>query len=93
MARISGVDLPREKRVEIGLTYIYGIGVASSRRILSEANETGFYYRARIDLPLLFTGLIKMNNIRDKNKVIIAINIIVLLGKASVISAENRTNK
>ena len=30
MARIAGVDLPREKRVEIGLTYIYGIGVASS---------------------------------------------------------------
>ena len=38
MARISGVDLPREKRVEIGLTYIYGIGVSSSRSILSEAN-------------------------------------------------------
>ncbi len=37
MARISGVDLPREKRVEIGLTYIYGIGVASSNRILSQA--------------------------------------------------------
>ena len=37
MARIAGVDLPREKRVEIGLTYIYGIGVSSSRRILSEA--------------------------------------------------------
>lgn len=37
MARISGVDLPREKRVEIGLTYIYGIGLASSQRILSEA--------------------------------------------------------
>jgi len=37
MARISGVDLPREKRVEIGLTYIYGIGVSSSKRILSEA--------------------------------------------------------
>ena len=38
MARISGVDLPREKRVEIGLTYIYGIGRASSNRILAEAN-------------------------------------------------------
>ena len=37
MARISGVDLPREKRVEIGLTYIYGIGVTSSNRILSQA--------------------------------------------------------
>ena len=38
MARISGVDLPREKRVEIGLTYIYGIGLPSSKRILAEAN-------------------------------------------------------
>ncbi|RHP30929.1 30S ribosomal protein S13 [Lachnotalea sp. AF33-28] len=37
MARISGVDLPREKRVEIGLTYIYGIGRASSNRLLAEA--------------------------------------------------------
>ena len=38
MARISGVDLPREKRIEIGLTYIYGIGLTSSQRILKEAN-------------------------------------------------------
>ncbi len=38
MARIAGVDLPREKRVEIGLTYIYGIGRSSSNRILKEAN-------------------------------------------------------
>ena len=37
MARIAGVDLPNEKRVEIGLTYIYGIGVPSSNKILSEA--------------------------------------------------------
>ncbi|MBR6223373.1 MAG: 30S ribosomal protein S13 [Lachnospiraceae bacterium] len=38
MARISGVDLPREKRIEIGLTYIYGIGLPSSKRILKEAD-------------------------------------------------------
>lgn len=38
MARISGVDLPREKRVEIGLTYIYGIGRVSSNKILEKAN-------------------------------------------------------
>ena len=38
MARISGVDLPREKRVEIGLTYIYGIGRVSSNKILAQAN-------------------------------------------------------
>jgi len=35
MARIAGVDLPREKRVEIGLTYIFGIGLATSKEILS----------------------------------------------------------
>ena len=37
MARIAGVDLPREKRVEIGLTYIFGIGRVSSNRILAQA--------------------------------------------------------
>ena len=38
MARIAGVELPREKRVEIGLTYIYGIGRVSADRILEAAN-------------------------------------------------------
>lgn len=37
MARIAGVDLPREKRVEVGLTYVYGIGLSSSQKILKEA--------------------------------------------------------
>ncbi len=36
MARIAGVDLPREKRVEIGLTYIYGIGLSTSKKILEK---------------------------------------------------------
>ena len=36
MARIAGVDLPREKRVEIGITYIYGIGLATAKKILAE---------------------------------------------------------
>jgi small subunit ribosomal protein S13 len=36
MARIAGVDLPREKRVEVGLTYIYGIGLPASQRILNQ---------------------------------------------------------
>ena len=36
MARIAGVDLPRDKRVEYGLTYIYGIGLPTSQKILSE---------------------------------------------------------
>ena len=37
MARIAGIDLPREKRIEIGLTYIYGIGRTSANRILEKA--------------------------------------------------------
>ncbi len=37
MARIAGVDLPREKRIEIGLTYIFGIGRAAARKILEQA--------------------------------------------------------
>jgi small subunit ribosomal protein S13 len=36
MARVAGVDLPREKRVEVGLTYVYGVGRSTARKILSE---------------------------------------------------------
>ncbi|HRP09032.1 MAG TPA: 30S ribosomal protein S13 [Gemmatimonadales bacterium] len=45
MARIAGVDLPREKRVEIGLTYIYGIGQQTSKRLLE---ETGISASTRV---------------------------------------------
>ena len=38
MARISGVDLPRDKRIEIGLTYVYGIGRTTAGKILEKAN-------------------------------------------------------
>jgi small subunit ribosomal protein S13 len=38
MARISGIDIPREKRIEIALTYIYGIGLPTSQKILGQAN-------------------------------------------------------
>jgi len=38
MARISGIDIPREKRVEIALTYIYGIGLPTSQKLLAQAN-------------------------------------------------------
>ncbi len=46
MARIAGVDLPREKRLEVALTYIYGIGRSLSRKILSEA-EVGVEVRVK----------------------------------------------
>ena len=36
MARLAGVDLPRDKRIEVGLTYIYGIGLTTSKKILAE---------------------------------------------------------
>lgn len=45
MARIAGIDLPREKRVEIGLTYIYGIGLPTSHKILA---ATGISPDARV---------------------------------------------
>ncbi|HBZ02402.1 MAG TPA: 30S ribosomal protein S13 [Lachnospiraceae bacterium] len=45
MARISGVDLPRDKRVEVGLTYIYGIGLPTSQKILT---ETGVDFDTRV---------------------------------------------
>ena len=37
MARIAGIDLPRDKRIEVALTYIYGVGIATSRKVLAEA--------------------------------------------------------
>ena len=40
MARIAGIDLPREKRIEIGLTYIYGIGRTSAKKILKWPRST-----------------------------------------------------
>lgn len=60
MARIAGVDLPRNKRVEIGLTYIYGIGRTSSRRILEKLN---------IDLDLK-TDLLTDDQVSNIRKVI-----------------------
>ena len=42
MARLVGVDLPRDKRIEVGLTYIYGIGRTSSKRILAEVSNILF---------------------------------------------------
>ena len=60
MARIAGVDLPRRKRVEVGLTYIYGIGPSISKRILQKLN---------ID-PNTKTDDLSESDIRDIRKVI-----------------------
>ena len=51
MARISGIDLPREKRIEVALTYIYGIGRSTARKILETA---GISYDLKVqDLSLI----------------------------------------
>ena len=63
MARISGVDLPREKRVEIGLTYIYGIGRTKSNEILK---ASGVNPDTRVK-DLTEDEVIKIREIIDKN--------------------------
>ena len=63
MARIAGVDLPREKRVEIGLTYIYGIGVNLAKDILK---ETGVNPDTRVK-DLTDDDIAKLRDAIDKN--------------------------
>lgn len=63
MARIAGVDLPREKRVEIGLTYIYGIGLARSQEILA---KTGVNPDTRVK-DLSDEDLISLRSFIEKN--------------------------
>ncbi|NLI57350.1 MAG: 30S ribosomal protein S13 [Clostridium sp.] len=63
MARIAGVDLPREKRVEIGLTYIFGIGRSLAKRIVA---ETGVNPQTRIR-DLTDDEVNKLREVIDKN--------------------------
>ena len=63
MARIAGVDLPREKRVEIGLTYIFGIGLTTSKKILA---ETGVNPDTRVK-DLTEDDVAKLREYFDKN--------------------------
>jgi small subunit ribosomal protein S13 len=66
MARISGIDLPRDKRVEIGLTYLYGIGLTLSKKILA---ETGISPDVRVrDLTEVEVGRLR-NYIENNYKV------------------------
>ena len=66
MARIAGVDLPNEKRVEIGLTAIYGIGVSSSRKILT---DTGVSPDIRVK-DLKDDEVAKLRDYIDKNMIV-----------------------
>ena len=63
MARISGVDLPREKRVEIGLTYIFGIGLTTSQQIL---RDTGISPDTRVR-DLTEEEVVRLREYIDKN--------------------------
>jgi small subunit ribosomal protein S13 len=66
MARIAGVDLPREKRVEIGLTYIFGIGRPSAARILNEA-KVNLDTRVR---DLTDDEVIRIRDVIDRTQVV-----------------------
>ncbi|MCD8048007.1 MAG: 30S ribosomal protein S13 [Clostridia bacterium] len=66
MARIAGVDLPREKRVEIGLTYVYGIGRSSADKILK---ATGINPDTRVK-DLTEDEMAKIRDVIDKNYVV-----------------------
>jgi small subunit ribosomal protein S13 len=63
MARIAGIDLPREKRIEIGLTYIYGIGLSASKKILQ---DTGVNPDTRVK-DLTDEDVSKLRESIDKN--------------------------
>ena len=63
MARITGVDLPREKRVEIGLTYIYGIGLTTSKTIV---RETGINPNTRVR-DLTEEEVVRLREYIDRN--------------------------
>jgi small subunit ribosomal protein S13 len=63
LARIAGVDLPRNKRIEVAMTYIYGIGRATSQDILSQA---GVDFNARTD-DLTESELAKIRELIDQN--------------------------
>lgn len=63
MARIAGVDLPRNKRIEVAMTYIYGIGRTTSQNILSQA---GVEFNTRTD-DLTESELVKIRELVDKD--------------------------
>ena len=66
MARIAGVDLPRDKRIEIALTYIYGIGLTTSQRLLK---ETGVNPDTRTR-DLTEDEVVKLRDIIDKHVIV-----------------------
>ncbi|MCE9601972.1 MAG: 30S ribosomal protein S13 [Gemmatimonadetes bacterium] len=95
MARISGVDLPRDKKVEIGLTYIYGIGRVLSRRILA---ATGVNPEQRIrdlsdaDVNKLRQEIEKLYRVEGALRTEIAMNVKRLMDIGSYRGIRHRRN-
>lgn len=95
MARISGVDLPRDKKVEIGLTYIYGIGRVLARRILE---STGVSPEQRVrdlsdaDVNLLRQEIEKLYRVEGALRTEIAMNIKRLMDIGSYRGMRHRRN-
>ena len=56
MARIAGIDLPKDKRIEIALTYIYGIGQKTATKILNETGVNPYFFL----LAIVFTGPLRV---------------------------------
>ena len=86
MARIAGVDLPRDKRIEIALTYIFGIGLTTSQKLLAEA---GINPDTRTR-DLTEDEVVKLRELIDKNVVVegdlrrdVSLNIADQIGRAS----------
>jgi small subunit ribosomal protein S13 len=95
MARISGVDLPRDKKVEIGLTYIYGIGRVLARRIL-EATGVSADLRVRdltdSDVNKLRQEIEKLYRVEGALRTEIAMNIKRLMDIGSYRGKRHRSN-
>ena len=95
MARISGVDLPRDKKVEIGLTYIYGIGRVLSRRILAASGvnpEQRIRDLTDADVNKLRQEIEKMYRVEGALRTEIAMNIKRLMDIGSYRGIRHRRN-
>ena len=87
MARIAGVDLPRDKRVEIALTYIYGIGKPTSQQILAQTNvnpETRIRDLTEEEINRLREAIEKNHKVEGDLRREIAVNIKLLIEIGSV---------
>ena len=106
MARLVGVDLPRDKRIEVGLTYIYGIGLTTSKKILAETgvnpdtrvtilrkmNSPSFVTTSRLTSPLRATCTAKYLRILSASwKSVATVACVIVVACPFAVSALTRT--